>query len=113
MRWAPAATESPRYIETVFEPVANTNVLDIELYRDFSDDPAEWGIDRNDNGIRITKGGTNIEMDLTRPIGCTRQQISDGRDQYAQGLEFARIRASGYSGKDPIRVHEINVGGAM
>lgn len=112
MRWAPG-NDNTRYLEAIFEPVTHENQLDLERYIDFAEDPSEWKYDVDQDGIRIVQGETAIQVDLTHPVGRVLQRLEDGKDQFATGNLFTRVRASGYSGKDPVRIHEISVGGAQ
>lgn len=112
MRWAPG-NDNNRYLEAIFEPVPSENQMDLERYVDFAADPAEWKYDIEQEGIVVAAGETAIQVNLTHPLGRVLQRLEDGQDQSAAGFRFVRIRASGYSGKDAVRIHEINVGGAQ
>ena len=109
-RWADEESQNERRIELVFEP-ADGERLSLKRYRDRSDAPVEMGMTSNADGVRSTKGESELEIDLGRETGFVQTRLSGSKELYTHGPRLVSVGLGGVGGPQPTRVYQITLDG--
>lgn len=103
--------ENVRDVQLVYEPVAVPCTVDMRLYYDHDASPRVWDYTQADDGRSVVAGSPFIAFHLDERRGYMIQRLTGHADTYAQGDQFLSIRLSGVQAGDPVRIHEVTVGG--
>lgn len=104
-------TDLTRYIEAIYDPVSSPAWMDVRVYADFSAEPSDWSIARDDTGIVIEAGKPDMVYDLARADGSAVQRLDDGKDAFTSGEDWIAVELKGFGVRSKVAIHEVNVGG--
>lgn len=113
-RFVDDETQNPRRVEVVFEPLDNPAIMDMRLFRDYSDEPIVWARRANSNdadGVQVAEGSAYLEADLTKPTGHVKQSLSGHRELLIVGQRYWSLELSGVQNSEQIRINEATIEG--
>jgi hypothetical protein len=117
IRWAPSEVQLTRRITSSFRPVGSTT-MDLRVYEDYSEDPADWALSwpvnaNEGSGVSTEKGSPDAVFDLSLPRGFAYLQMDDMKEGSVWKKEMLSAEIRGFSGSGTIRIYSIDVEGAI
>lgn len=114
-RWSDAEGEQPRYLELVHEPCQERTTLDARIYRDRAATPLTSGSTFTRSvsaGFTTEKGEPDLVADLSRETGFALTRFDRQRELYLDGFRFVALELRGVTGRVPILLYSLTLGGA-
>lgn len=112
-QWLVEERQNPRSITTLWEPIETDGIFNIKIFTDRSKVADKMGLTDSIDGISTVEGDTDIEIDMTKNIGYTRQELGSSRERNTDGDRFVSFGLEGFAPKAKVRIHQLEVDGAF
>lgn len=117
MRWHNEEGNQERRLEVLFQPTPQANSLDARFYENHATAPTDWGRDwpptsAEGDGVTTAEDDPDAEIDLSHTTGFAQLRLAGRRERYARKSDVVAVELRGFSGRDPVTVHEMTLDGA-
>jgi hypothetical protein len=118
LRWVRDEDNQPRRVTVHFQPLKRENEADVRIFTDYNKEPDVWALDwptteAEGDGVVLTADSPDAVANLTQNKGFVQLRLDDWSELSSWQGERIAVELRGFSGRDPVRIYEINVEGAV